>query len=145
MCSIHQNAVLIADVCGISYRDAMARIVCDITDKMCMVYRCENCPEDPLVETLRNSFGETDEFIQFQQWESTDRSQIVTVSLPVDEFIANAVKKISNLTSHSFIAKSQAKYLKSRKDSLGANEAIILLDFAENYQFVIQDEIQSFH
>ena len=146
VCSIHQNAMLLADACEISYRQMMAAVVCDVNSKICMIHRCENCPgEDNLVELLQNSFDETDDIIHFQQWESTDRTQIVTMSLPVDEFIENVTRKISSLTSHSFIAKCQAKYLKSRKESLHNTEAIILLDFAENYQFVIQDEIQSFH
>ena len=31
------------------------------------------------------------------------------------------------------------------KESLKANEVIVLRDFAENYQFLVQDEIQSYH
>ena len=67
------------------------------------------------------------------------------MSLLVDDFTENVAKKISDLTAHSFISKSQSQYLKRRKELLGKNEAIILLVCAENYQFVIQDEIQSFH
>ena len=61
------------------------------------------------------------------------------------KFIENVAKKISDLTAHSFILKSQSQYLKHRKELLGENEAFVLLDFEENYQFVIQDEIQNFH
>ena len=67
------------------------------------------------------------------------------MSLSADDFIENVAKKISDLTAHSFILKSQSQYLKCRKELLGKNKAIVLLDFAENYQFVIQNEIQSFH
>ena len=35
--------------------------------------------------------------------------------------------------------------MKTKKESLLPNEAIVLGDFAENYQFIIQDEIQSYH
>ena len=62
---------------------------------------------------------------------------MVTMSLLVDDFIKNVAKKISDLTAHSFISKSQSQYLKRRKELLGENEAVVLLDFAENYQFVI--------
>ena len=54
-------------------------------------------------------------------------------------------QKTSDLTAHFFISKSQSQYLKCRKELLGENAEIVLLDFAENYQFVIQDKIQSFH
>ena len=36
-------------------------------------------------------------------------------------------------------------YLMNQKESLGSETCIIMLDFAENYQYVLQDEIQSFH
>ena len=37
------------------------------------------------------------------------------------------------------------KYLKQRKEELPENCMLVLGDFAENYLFVVQDEIQSFH
>ena len=41
--------------------------------------------------------------------------------------------------------KAQARYVKSKKESLSVNEVMVLGDFAENYQYLIQEEIQSFH
>ena len=35
--------------------------------------------------------------------------------------------------------------LKDKKENLTRSEAIVLGDFAENYQFIIQDEIQGYH
>jgi hypothetical protein len=55
------------------------------------------------------------------------------------------VQKLNTLTAHSYIAKVQAKYLKKCKEELKEIEVIVLGDFAENYKFVIQDEIQGFH
>ena len=90
-------------------------MVCDINNKICMVHRCSNCPGE---EALLELFEEiNNDFIQFQQWESTDRGHIVTMSLHVDDFIQNVAKKISNLTAHSFISKSQSQYLKRKNDS----------------------------
>ena len=51
---------------------------------------------------------------------------------------------IDDLIRHSFITKSQKQYLKIKKKTLGENEAIVK-NFAEHYQFLIQDEIQSHH
>ena len=64
----------------------------------------------------------------------TDRPQIVAISLAVGDFIENVAKKTSDLTAHFFISKSQSQYLKCRKELLGENAGIVLLDFAENYQ-----------
>ena len=55
------------------------------------------------------------------------------------------MEKLNTLTTHSYIAKAQAKYLKKCKEELKENEVIVLGDSAENYEFVIQDEIQGFH
>ena len=43
------------------------------------------------------------------------------------------------------IAKSQAQYLKERKENLDEKTCIILLDFAENYHYIVQDEVQGYH
>ena len=59
----------------------------------------------------------------------------------IDEFGDLLVETIDSLTLQSYTAKCQAKYLKQRKDELPGNYAIVL-DFAENCTFVIQDEIQ---
>ena len=52
---------------------------------------------------------------------------------------------IDALTSHPYIAKAQSKYLKTHKEKLDDTKIILLCDFAENFTFVIQDEIQSYH
>ena len=89
---------------------------------------------------------EDDEFeIEFKQWTTTDRTELVHNALPADEFIKELREKLDKITSHSYIAKSQAKYLPDLKDNLKENEAIVLGDFAENYQFLIQDEVQGYH
>ena len=65
--------------------------------------------------------------------------------LPVDEFLEFLVEKLKKLLSHYFIYKQQDNFLKNKKETLSDNEYIILLDFAENYTFMVQDVIQSFH
>ena len=64
--------------------------------------------------------------------------------LPVDEFLEVIVEKPKKVLSHHFIYKQQQNFLKN-KGHLSDNECIIILDFAENYIFMVQDAIQSFH
>eukprot|EP00795_Rhopilema_esculentum_P017865 gene17865-biopygen566 len=125
-----------------------------LDSKECMIHRCKNCPsEDRLKEFLQKEILEDpDEFgddcyleIKFQQWTTVDRSQLISQCLPATDFISLLVKKLNDLTGHSYIAKAQAAYLRQRKDELRDNDAIVLLDFAENYKFVVQDEVQGFH
>ena len=83
--------------------------------------------------------------VTYQLWDSTDRTSMSTMVSTLGEFIDLLVKKIDALTSHSFTAKSQAAYLKERKTQLTSESAIIIMDFAENYEYVIQDEVQLYH
>ena len=46
---------------------------------------------------------------------------------------------------HSYILKCQLRYLKKLKSEIDSSTVLFLGDFAENYQFVIQDEVQGFH
>ena len=43
------------------------------------------------------------------------------------------------------IAVKQSQYFKERKESLRVGEALVNMDFAENYSYVIQNEIQEYH
>ena len=49
------------------------------------------------------------------------------------------------LKAHSYITKAQNQYFKALKENLQSDQAIVILDFAENYSFVVQDEVQGFH
>lgn len=46
---------------------------------------------------------------------------------------------------HAFIAKSQAKFMRTLQESLGINEFLVVCDFDGNYKFVIQNAAPSFH
>ena len=49
------------------------------------------------------------------------------------------------LTEHHFIAKKQSEFLRVKKVSLKFDEAVLILNLAENYSFVVQDCTQSYH
>ena len=63
----------------------------------------------------------------------------------VEEFIAKIVDDAYEVFPDHFIAKTQANHLQIAKENLSENELIILLDFAENYSFVVQDAVQRFY
>ena len=46
---------------------------------------------------------------------------------------------------HSYISKSQLRYLKKLKSEIDSSTVLFLGNFAENYRFVIQDEAQGFY
>ena len=150
VCTYHQNAKLLVNAIkwDCTYKDLMKLIVCDVENQECMIHRCANCPGiNSLEEFLKVELAEydPDEEFMFNQWQSTDRTTIITQATTLEEYKEILCKKIDNLTTHSFISKAQGQYLKECKENLSPNECLWLGDFAENYQFVIQDEVQSYH
>ena len=86
---------------------------------------------------LRNKLLKTidpDITIQFSQWVSTDRSQLFKEESEFDE----------KLTQHGYVAKKQAEFFKQLKENLQFEECVIVLDFAENYSFLVQNATQGF-
>jgi len=64
--SIHQNAQLIAVACGIDYKDMVGTVVCDLSNKSCMVHRFSKCPgKNALIYNLQQMevFQEYDDVV----------------------------------------------------------------------------------
>lgn len=76
---------------------------------------------------------------------TTDRSTLETIMKPTDKFFDCLLEKLGDLLTHSFISSEQSKFLRDMKSFLQPCLLVVLCDFAENYYFVIQDEIQSYH
>ncbi|XP_076820954.1 uncharacterized protein LOC143466202 [Clavelina lepadiformis] len=149
VCIQHQNAILLVDAANNNetYKTLIDKIVFSTVNKMCMLHRCEQCPGSPALEgfLLAQYDEELDDEVQCQQWKSTDTMDLITVLMMRYEWIQEIVRVLDDLTKHSFIAKCQSRYLNSRKSSVTDDTCVILLDFAENYTFTIQDEVQSYH
>lgn len=84
-----------------------------------------------------------DDTVQYKQRITTDRTNLQDFSSRFQDFMEILADKLDKLTSHHFIAKHQSSYLAKLKVNIHQNEAVVLLDFAENYSFLIQ--VQGFH
>ena len=124
-------------------------IVCNADSCLCMLHRCKSCPgKEVVLEYLHQEFADMEEDkITFQQWRSTDRSDLETIEMEAFEFFEFLASSIDSLTIHSYISKCQSRYLKQLKEDLNQNKnmCIILADFSKNYTTTVQDEIQSYH
>jgi len=122
VCKSHQNTQLLVHAANInkSYKELIEMMVCSTENKMCMIHRCPNCPGTAAVKEYLQGAIESDlgEDIMFQQWQGTDRAMLVSQAATVEEFIEITLEALNKLTGHSFIAKSQAKYLKEKKMNL---------------------------
>ena len=114
-----------------------------------MVHRCPNCPEsntllqDFLFHTI-GDFDDDDDVIEFSQWTTTDRSNLTHHTETVNEYVNTAIDQLHILAVHSYISKCQSRCLKKSNTEIDSSTVLFLGDFAENYQFVIQDEVQGF-
>ncbi|CAF4238702.1 unnamed protein product, partial [Rotaria magnacalcarata] len=150
VCIHHQNPKLMVSATGIKdldYHTLIDKSVCDSKNPRCMLRQCRECPGKEGVASFLNSFSNLSdcESIIYNQWITTDRSNLETISNSVEDFIDILSAKITLLTRHHYIATSQSLYLKELKQNLKSDEIVLIGDFSENYSFVIQDEIQSFH
>lgn len=75
----------------------------------------------------------------------SDRCSLENVERELSDFLEYLDEKLTKLLSHDFISKSQSAFLKTTKDNLKPNEFVVISDFAENFTFVIQQEVQAYH
>ena len=134
---------------NVTYQELFPLIVCDINNKECMGHRCTNCPESNtlLQDFLFHNIGDfdDDDVIEFSQWTTTDRSNLTHHTETVNEYVNIVIEQLHILTVHPYISKCQSRYSKKLKSEIDSSTVLLLGDFAENYQFVIQDEVQGFH
>ncbi|HBS53686.1 MAG TPA: hypothetical protein DD806_06785 [Flavobacterium sp.] len=125
-------------------------VMCAAKTRECIMRTCKQCPkENRVLRIFLEGYFEGCDFdvtpIHVVQWSSTDRCELRDELMSVTDFISLMNKQISKYITHNFVAKSQTKYLSNRKKSLSSDEAIALLDFAENSGFKVQNSAQGFH
>ncbi|XP_044594836.1 uncharacterized protein LOC123272201 [Cotesia glomerata] len=159
VCTIHQNVKLMmlgANVYSLTrntenpmkhYSDCLNMIICKTPSYQCYLGGCKNCPGvDELSNNLLTCFEDQEiENITYKYWISKPRCSLETFIKPAEEFVENFCGELKTLLPHTFIAKEQAKFLKTLKETLQPNEFVVICDFAENYAFVVQNAASGFH
>jgi len=156
VCTIHQNVKLMIAGAKLydltngsikTYKDCLSKIICNEPSKNCYLGNCEICPgSETLITDIAHKLEENYiDYITYRQWMYTDRSTLEIVVKSSSEFLESFSEKLTNLLKHSFIARKQSDFYKELKLKLRFNEIAVICDFSENYSFVIQDEVQSFH
>ena len=151
-CTIHENVKLLCDAlsCAVNYKDIVSLAICNIESRSCYLLKCDLCPSyDYMKAYLLGYFPDYDVddelTVTFKEWVCVDRADIVQKTLPVMDFVDHLLDKLYNLIPHSYIARKQTAYFKERKANMNAGEVLCCMDFAENYSYVIQHEIQGYH
>ena len=99
-----------------------------------------------LGDKLEKIFNDLDiESITYKQWESTDRTELVTFPDTVSDFVNKLLEKLQVLRNHQFIHDQQTKFFYGLKENLPKGKVLIVGDFSQNYGFVFRDAVQGVH
>ncbi|CAG9831342.1 unnamed protein product [Diabrotica balteata] len=154
VCAQHQNVKLKLNAISkkLNYRDLLAGAVCIVDEEKCMTNQCKKCPRQLGVQqTFEKILKELDiklstEPIKYKNWiEEGSSALLQSFEENAEYFKTQLCKDIDDLTFHHFVADSQKRYLSDCKNKLDSYTCIILMDFSENYSFIIQQSVQAFY
>jgi hypothetical protein len=154
VCVQHQNFKLLTTAAQLPkdcYKDFIALSMCSEPSEKCHLGDCRRCPNlNGVYEKLDSHLffcfadqAEEQENVDILQWESVDRGELSTLTMTKSQLRQKIAKDTLQLREHHHVAKEQARYFKMRKDNLQENEAVIVMDFAENFAFKLQESSQA--
>jgi len=164
LCQYHDNIKMLCDTLSKeiptfpSYsRSFVDNFVCDSNKEECMTGKCQKCPN--WFETMKDTSLNLEEVVvQWGQWErvsqtekgkdgKTKAKKMVRILKEgtLEEALQDLESKIPFFLEHVFIQRKQSSYFEECKTQLKSNEAVVQVDFAENYSCQYQDEIQAAH
>ena len=124
--------------------------VCDSTKEKCTMNKCDKCPAW-LDIVMKDALF--DEVVQWQQWERVShpvqskqgklkvvkKMEKVIKEGTVEEALHCLQHKIPSFLEHVFVKRKQAAFFEECKAQLQPDEAVVRVDFAENYTCQHQD------
>ncbi|KAK3919732.1 Putative phosphoribosylaminoimidazole-succinocarboxamide synthase 2 [Frankliniella fusca] len=158
VCTIHQNVKLMMygaklhegakDMEGLtSVSECLSMIICNVPKEECYFGTCKNCPGvSDIVEKIQLIFDlNMVSIVEYKQWVSVDRSDLITVTQDSDEYIDVFCDRLKDPVEHDFLAKQQGNFFCEIKSNLKEGEVFVVGNFSMNYKPVIQDAAQSYH
>lgn len=127
-------------------RMLVSYFVCPEPTRDCVKRLCRLCEgkSEELSEILMDTFEENEIYsIEYETWESTDRTQIIDHDEPVEVFVFWLMKRLLKLAEHIWEFEAQNKFIKELREKPALNECVISSDFAENFEFFESDSVQS--
>lgn len=125
--------------------ELICELMCDQDSFSCASGKCTYCSNSS--ENIKNlipseSFNKE---IKFQRWEKVDGFMLKTTqdNETVENVMEMFCKNLSYFKLHKYLIKSQSEFLDWTRKNQEGNEAIIIIDYSQNYTAKSQDEIQS--
>ncbi|CAB4041133.1 Sentrin-specific protease 2 [Paramuricea clavata] len=120
--------------------------------------RCTACPS--WIEEIAKGCDVLEKEVTWYEWERiyisdlkcksgkvnvVKRMKKVCKEGTVKDVLTSLQTKLPSFLEHVFVKRHQAAYFEEKLNSIEDDEAVIQVDFAENYTWKFQDEIQSAH
>lgn len=117
---------------------------CNVQNEKCMTGICDDCHKE--TNKFVNEDDYRDKYLVYKQWkEENGFLKVVEINSSVMEAINELNNQLPFYKLHCFVKTTQSSYFEESKNNVGDTEAVIQVDFAENYSAISQDEIQSAH
>lgn len=159
VCLQHENMKLLIDAVDFKsltkHRQTQVKDLQDLTSLSlcsnpkveCHMGECISCPKVKVVKEYISTLFDENCIIEvrYDRWNQTDRCKLETLITDADEYINAVCERLPKFNKHNIIAKEQSAFVRQLKGNLKSDEVVLSMDFAENYAFLLQDSVQSFH
>ncbi|CAC5405966.1 unnamed protein product [Mytilus coruscus] len=131
-----------------SLSDLIKTFSCDINNLDCMYGKCEKCKE---INFITKDQQDNNEETSWLQWKTKKEKRNIKgdekeITLTVKETVMDTFStEMQRFKIHAFNIANQMKHYRNIKENLKPNEALVHVDFAENFQCKLANEIQSMH
>ena len=108
----------------IKYQHLVSKILCNLPREECWLNSCKQCEDTSVLEKkLISIFAKLDvDEVTYKQWQSTDRTELVTITESTADFVQSLIAKIQVLKVHMFIHDMQTKHFYDVKENLSPGE-----------------------
>lgn len=152
MCIYHENFKYLVEAVHNSFsflprncKDFLKLLTCDLENEVCMTNKCLRC-ESSIKEIAPLKCDKT-AFICWKQWvESNGGSfEIKFHNGDMQDIVNSMDSQLLKFKTHFYVKNVQSAYFRNKKENIPYSEAVLQIDFAENFAIVAQNEIQSAH
>jgi len=125
-------------------RELIASLVCQRDNPSCMMNTCTECSN--IQFALDSDKQDCEDSVKWRKWtESEGRPVQGNVLMSLEDAVDEVNGMFNDYKCHCLVKDQQSKLFKECKENILEKEAVIQIDFAENYAAVTQDEVQSAH
>lgn len=128
--------------------ECIRKIICDYPNERCYLRECEACKNTMALSQILDEYMNTHkiEYLEYKEWVNVNKMcNLVSRKVTANNFIETFCKNIDSLATHTYIASEQYKYVVAKKNNLKPGELLVQMDFAENFSFIVQNAVQSYH